>query len=117
MQQTEGLHVISKDALDRAEKAGGKATTKPKLPEKRTPIPPPEAAQPAVSGELLQMLAKQQSLAQEQAAQLQALVNAILEMAGPVRLKVHRDMDSSSKTHLLITHLDVVPVEVRKLNS
>ena len=113
---------LSKSKLERAQKAGGKVTTRPVLPKPAPkPAPKPVAVPAPVSvddGKVTDILKASQRAQQQQGEQIERLASLISEMVGPVRLKAHRVMDPKDPRYLLIDYLDVVPVEIkRKLNS
>lgn len=121
---------ITKAQAERAKKAGA-TVTKPAQRPPTTPIPQP-AAVPDMSAvervaeavqaqaEKTEKVASQAAEAASQQSQEMSRLIATLGMpTEPVRLRVHRDMEMSSPTYLLIQYIDVIPIEpvARKLNS
>lgn len=123
---------ITEAMADAAEKRGRKVNTMPKIkkPGTKKAAPPPPAPAPAADfgpvqasiSEMVESLREQtKSLqaalqeSQRQNDELRAVVAAAMTEK-PVRIKPVRDMDPNSRTHLLIQHIDVIPVTYRKLN-
>jgi len=120
---------LTPDMIAKASKQG--AVVKKALPRKakQKAAPAPAPQQVDFSQLDIQVSSLIKAL-KEQVSAMQAQLNASnrqnTELRGmvetmmtdkPVRLKVRRDMDRQSPTYLLMEHLDVIPVEYRRLDS
>ena len=92
-----------------------KKKSPPPAPQVMPVGPSPEALEAAIS----KMDAQTQEVIRAVQAQSDALSAVLLRLAEdkPVRLKVVRHEDRNSPKYLLIKHIDVVPVQYRKLDS
>jgi len=66
--------------------------------------------------ELRQLVTVSQISADKRVQELSAIITALSETK-PVRVKPVRDLDPQSKTYLLVSHYDFIPVSYRKLDS
>jgi hypothetical protein len=113
---------MRKDAIkDGAEVKKKRKVAKPsEVAAPTTPIFPrdPEIdALRAEISELKQALAAEKAAAAGRSQELTAML-AVMSESKPMRIKPIRDMDRDSKTYLLVTHYDFVPVSYqRKLDS
>ena len=115
---------------DMAKQLESKGAVVKKARPKRKPKPPEVAAAPqpapataanpqidelvAALREQVSAMSLQLAAAEKQNQELKLMLQAQMSEK-PVRLKVRRDMDRQSPTYLLLEHIDVVPVEYRKL--
>ena len=117
---------VTKSMIAAAKKSGGVVTkingaepaSKPKQATK--PTKPPESDElKSLRAEISKLKADIESAhksADRRVQELSAIVTALSDTK-PVRVKPVRDMDPKSKTYLLVSHYDFIPVSYRKLDS
>lgn len=112
-----------------AEKDGGEVTDikkVQKLPAKPDAISNVAMPHPAKNGEikalraeiseLRAMVKESQSAGDRRVQELSAIITALSDTK-PVRVKPVRDLDPASKTYLLVSHYDFIPVSYKRLDS
>lgn len=117
---------LTKSMIADAEKTGGTVVRKmrPGKPDPGekvvfTPKPPEKDELQPLRDEISKLKAdieQIKSAGDKRAQELSAMLKAATAEK-PFRVKPVRDMDPQSKTYLLVTHYDFVPVTYRKLDS
>lgn len=109
-----------------AEKDGGEVTDIKKAARPAKPKQDVAKSKPADNAqiralrlelaELRSMVAETQKSADRRVQELSAIISALSETK-PVRVKPVRDLDPGSKTYLLVSHYDFIPVSYKRLDS
>jgi len=124
---------VTQAMLNDAKKDGATVIKRPSVrvsgAENRTstdPVPIPLKPKPVNNGEiealrgeisvLREMVEDSKKAADKRVQELSAIITALSETK-PVRVKPVRDLDPQSKTYLLVSHYDFIPVSYRKLDS